>query len=135
MVENIGGDITPGGDGTVFTLTIAGIPPHDTGAPFVGDVEDVIRTALRDAGKEKIAYGQDGVRIEGGQNAPGAEVIVIIVTALTAMAVDVVRQIIIPALRKRYQLEETTTKPADKGAVDDSAGAVIDGTSGAATSL
>ncbi len=82
-------------------LTIQPIPP-DTVSSVKAELLPTIEAALREAGQEQLlAEGQ--IQIEVEQTFPTDEVIVVGFTLLSGIALETYKEIVLPALKKRFR--------------------------------
>jgi hypothetical protein len=90
--------------GARYELRLTPVPP-DTAASVREDVMSVIEAALRDAGKEGF-LAQKQMEVEVEETFPMDPITLIAITLLSNMAFETYKQVVLPALKRRFGVQE-----------------------------
>ena len=85
-------------------LTIEPIPP-DTVSSVKAEILPTIENALREAGKEQL-LDKEQIQAEVEQTFPTDAVIVVGFTLLSGLALETYKEIVLPALKKRFKTRQ-----------------------------
>jgi hypothetical protein len=93
-----------------FELTLSPVPP-DTLSTVRQELMPLIESALADAGRRALL--SDGeIRVEMEETFPVGEVVVVLVTLGSGIALETYKQVVLPLLRRRYGLDAKPVKNA-----------------------
>ena len=94
----------------IETITLEVIPiPPDTIASAKQDLVPLIERTLREAGRDNLLSDQD-ITIEFEMAFPTDTAIVVALTFACAMALETYKELILPLLKKRFQVKQKTRR-------------------------
>ena len=96
----------------IIELEVEPIPP-DTIASAKSELVSLIEATLRDAGKEDLLLNRQ-IQVEVEKTFPTDAVIVVGLTLLTGIALETYKELILPALRKRFKIKQKSKKRKHK---------------------
>lgn len=97
----------------VIELTIAPIPP-DTVASVKAELLPCIEEALKKAGREE-ALTKGEIKVEIEKTFPTDQVILVVFTLLSGIALETYKEIVLPKLKERFEVKaEKRSHPKKK---------------------
>ncbi len=99
-------------DAQIITVRLTPIPP-DTVRAGKEEVEPFVETALRNAGREDL-LSKDQLQVRVEKTFPVDAVIVVVFTLGSNIALEIFKSVVLPALKRKFQVEEQPKDQADK---------------------
>lgn len=97
----------------VIELELTPIPP-DTIASAKEELTPLIEATLREAGREDL-LSEEHIRVQVEKTFPTDAAIVVGLTLLTGIALETYKELILPRLKRRFEVKEKSRRKKQKG--------------------